>query len=333
MKSDLEKTQHFSTRVSELLEGIVIDNTDNLVCVDPFCGAGDLVKFFPQFKWETYDKDPKYPNTTKRDTLINPPNYTGKVVITNPPYIAKNKTKEFGDIFDKYHTDDLYKASIRSIIGCEKGIFIIPVNFFIDEDTRPIREEFLSQYIVKRVNVFTKQMFDNTTYSVCAFDFYKGQKLEQDVLFHVDTGDEKIIKLNHEYGYKPGGKDFYKIKAVKNYMFSRLLESGNNTFITNIRLYGLDTRTTKAHLEICDEPYFGKSTDRVNATITSKLKLTPNEEKRLVESFNQGVEKLRKDNLDIFFSNYRDFGRKRISLDFVYKYLQVLYLGMSDLKN
>ena len=74
MESDLEKTQHFSTRASELLDGIIIDNTDNLVCVDPFCGAGDLVKFFPQFKWETYDKDPKYPNTTKQDTLINPPN-------------------------------------------------------------------------------------------------------------------------------------------------------------------------------------------------------------------------------------------------------------------
>lgn len=96
----------------------------------------------------------------------------GKWVITNPPFLAKNKaTDKKYFLNNKY--DDLYKISLSSIIGCEGGIIIVPLNFLTDEDSQDIRIDFLSTYCIDRVNVFTIPVFKTTSYSVCAFAFHK----------------------------------------------------------------------------------------------------------------------------------------------------------------
>lgn len=56
-------------------------------------GDGNLTSLFPNHSWERYDIEEK-PKATKQDTLLQSPNYSSKWVITNPPYLAKNKTKE-----------------------------------------------------------------------------------------------------------------------------------------------------------------------------------------------------------------------------------------------
>lgn len=107
-----------------------------------------------------------------------PPDYKGKRVITNPPYLAKNKAKDKG-LFKKYGYDDLYKIALSTFIGCEGGIIIVPLNFLTDEYSERIRKEFLSQYKIDKINIFKSPVFSSTTYSVCAFVFHKEPNTEQ----------------------------------------------------------------------------------------------------------------------------------------------------------
>lgn len=147
--SDIKKTQHYSN--NDLLIDGLSEFILNCPIIEPFYGKGDLVKSFSVSEY--YDIDFPEGDLHKRDTLFFPPNYKGKYVITNPPYLAKNKAKN-KDIFNKYEYDDLYKIAIATMLDVEGGILIIPVNFFLDERSKKIREKFLSCFEILRLNIY-----------------------------------------------------------------------------------------------------------------------------------------------------------------------------------
>ena len=107
--------------------------------------------------------------------------YTDKWIITNPPYLARNKC-DIKTVFDKYDTNDLYKCFITSLTqknACKGGIFIIPVGFFLsprDIDVR-CRNNFLSMYRLTKVKYFEEDVFPDTSTTVVAFSFEKSQIL------------------------------------------------------------------------------------------------------------------------------------------------------------
>ena len=317
--ADLSKTQHFTENWNKILYNI---NFQPQEAVDPFAGNCDLVSYSPNTKWELYDIDIKKPEVVYNDSLLNPIDYTDKTVITNPPYLAKNKTKEFSEIFEKYDTDDLYKASILSIMNCKNGILIIPINFFTDEATKDIRIKFLSKFKVSYVNYFETQVFKNTTYNVCSFYFEKGETNTVE-FFNVDKSSGFTTTLKKEYGYRLGG-DFYAEINQNKKIFSRARNSKDNN-ITNIFVNCLDKRKEKISASYNTETYFGKDTDRIFATLCCTKKLSENEQKLLIEKFNEFLNNERKKYNNLILTNYRDFGRKRISLDDVYKIFTKLY--------
>lgn len=141
-------------------------------------GKGDLLTLFPEHQWQTYDVDPATNANYIQDTLLNPPDYNQKWVITNPPFLAKNKATN-KIYFQQSEYNDLYKIALSSIIGCEGGIIIVPLNFLTDEDSADIRTRFLSEYLIDKVNVFTTPVFATTSYSICAFAFHKGENEAQ----------------------------------------------------------------------------------------------------------------------------------------------------------
>jgi site-specific DNA-adenine methylase len=103
--------QFYTTNYEYILSNMEIPE-DTKTIIEPFVGNGDLLKFIKnKCEIEMYDIDPKYPNTIKQDTLENPPDYTNKFVLTNPPYLARNKSKK-KEIYNKYKCNDLYKCFI-----------------------------------------------------------------------------------------------------------------------------------------------------------------------------------------------------------------------------
>ena len=98
--------------------GLIINNNDEII--EPFAGEGDLIKWLRnKIKFtgniESYDIDPKINEIIKRDTLLNPPNYDNKIIITNPPYLARNKNenKEIYDIDSESNSESEERPTLK----------------------------------------------------------------------------------------------------------------------------------------------------------------------------------------------------------------------------
>jgi hypothetical protein len=145
--------QFYTTNYKHILQNMYIPyDTSNII--EPFAGNGDLLCFLDmdmdmdtdKYNIECNDIEPKKDFIIKRDTLLNPPNLDDAFVITNPPYLARNKCDN-KEIFNKYNTNDLYKCFIKLLTAsyCKGGILILPLNFLcsIRKGDIEIRENFI----------------------------------------------------------------------------------------------------------------------------------------------------------------------------------------------
>lgn len=326
MKNDLEKTKHYTTNSQKICSNLVKYIPQEARLIEPFVGEGDLLSLFPSHSWEKYDIEQKEDNIIQ-NTLLNPPDYKDKWVITNPPYLAKNKAKN-KEIFNMYKSDDLYKIALKTMMDCSGGILIIPTNFFTDERTESIRSMFLNQFKILELNIFIQPIFDSTTYSVCSFAFQrKNIKEEMPQTFKINISPNNInaqISIYPEYNYRIGGEFYNEIDKVPN-IFGRLIGTESNNYITNMKLYALDSRKERIHISFETEYYCGKNSDRVYATLTCKNKLSEEQERFLISKFNEELESFRSKYYDIPMTTYRDYNRKRISFTFAYKLLSKIY--------
>lgn len=314
-KEDIKKTQHY-TKNRKIVENLIHYIPKEEKKIEPFNGGGDLSSLFDNI--EKYDIDPKTNDTIQQDTLLNPPVYKGKYVITNPPYLAKNKSKD-KTLFEKYKYDDLYKIFLSTIIDCKGGILVVPVNFITDEKSESIRRLFFKYFNIIEMNIFKEQVFENTTYNVCSF-FFERKENKKINTFMVNIFPEKTktkFTIEQKYGWRLGGEEFDLINQVKP-MFTRVLL--NQKANTNIKLVGLDTRTEKIHVEINKDVYYGKKTDRIYCTF-NYLGEDEIDESKLVNDFNNRLNQIRDKYFNLILTNYRDNNRKRISFNFAYKLL------------
>lgn len=321
--------QFYTTNANYII-GNLLKDIPNGSIIDPFAGNKDLLDLYP--KGIGYDIDPKFEDIIKQDTLLYPPLYNNFWVITNPPYLAKNKSKQ-KYIYEKYNVNDLYKASMLSIIGCEGGILIVPVNFLCDEDDN-FRKIFLSKYKILNMNVFEESVFDDTDQIVCSFSFIKKQneKQEINICYYPDN-----CTFNYTLEFKNGyriGNDFYSLINSKNLnskiKISRLVK-GDIKKYSNIFLYGVDTgsKNGRIRLEYRETPFYGKNTDRSFATICfSGIELDNNQQKYIISRFNELIEIYRKQYRSMFLTNFRNatksYSRKRISFQKTFKLINYI---------
>ena len=131
----------YTTNVLEIFENIFdnfIKHYNNELIIEPCCGNGDIIKYLNSkgiVNTLNYDiKKSDFENLIIRDTILNPIDLSNKWIITNPPFLAKNKMSvdlklKYKDyIFD---CSDLYEIYIKQIIqsDCLGGILILPSNF------------------------------------------------------------------------------------------------------------------------------------------------------------------------------------------------------------
>lgn len=310
--SKKELGQFYTKNAEYITQGLKSAIPEKCEVVDPFSGEWDLLNIFDNPK-KGYDIEPKNNFTIKRDTLEKPLDYSNSWVITNPPYLARNKTKN-KKLFDEYQLDDLYKIALKTIIGCNGGIIVLPINFFSSLDSK-IRKFFLSNYLVKRVNVFTEQAFKDTTYTICAFSFVKSKNEEQNIPFYFFPENEIknfTLKKNEDFTF---GKEIYDLNISK-VKVGRL--QNNMKPNTNMFLQAIDKENSKINLSIKDEYFFGKSSDRSFATIVLSKNYSIEQQEKICELFNKTLNDFRSKYNSLFLSNYRDRYRKRISFSLAY---------------
>lgn len=318
--SDLIKTQHYTTNAAYICQGLIEDIPKDVNLIEPFVGKGDLLSLFPFSSWKTYDIDNSVKADYHQDTLKNPPDYSNKWVITNPPFLAKNKAQD-KTLFNQYNENDLYKIALKTFIGCAGGLLIIPLNFFTDEDSAAIRSEFLSKYEIKHINIFTEPVFISTSYSVCAFSFYRKDNIIQELKATIlpENSSASFI-IDKTYNYRLAGHIFSLIDKEKP-VFGRLTANNNLPFILNLNLQALDTRTESIHIIYTTDHYIGKQTDRMLLTFTSQYHFTEEQQRRMADDFNEYLKTIRKQYYNLILTNYRDWNRKRIGFTFAYKLL------------
>lgn len=318
--------QFYTTNSKYITQGLLNVFPKTATVIDPFAGECDLVSLISN-KVELYDIDPRTEDIVRRDTLISPIDYTGKWIFTNPPYLARNKNED-KTIYNLYETDDLYKASLLSIIGCEGGVIIVPLNFFSADDGK-MRKSFLSKYEVKQVNVFEEQVFEDTTYTICAFSFIKKDNENQTINFKFFPNNKELsISLSVIDGYRIGS-EIYTLpqSSVK---VGRLLEGQEPSSMLFLNTIDTGSPSGVISLSVKQEPYFGKRTDRSFATISFDKVFTLEEELLIAKEFNLMLTEYREKYNSMFLSNYRNstthMARKRIGFKLAYQIISFIIL-------
>jgi hypothetical protein len=340
-KEDTKKTrgQFYTTNSSYILEGFDLPPSDIRCIVEPFAGKGDLLDWVKQSgctaKIEAYDIDPKHADVQKRDTLLHPPDYSNAWILTNPPYLARNKCEK-KEIYDMYDTNDLYKCFLTSVVNqnnCRGGIFIIPAGFFFsprDIDVR-CRHAFLKTFHITKVKYFEETVFDDTTTTIVAFSFERATSELSDQ--HVDwvllpSNLQKTFHMSAASDWIIGG-DIYTIPVPDTVKVRRHVENQplrDNEQQLHITLNALDSGTKDGRIGLTykkDYIYPAKECSRTYATfrITGK-RLNEEEQIQLCKEFNQFLEEKRKDTWSLFLPQFREskeYARKRIPFELAYR--------------
>lgn len=325
--------QFYTTNYEYILQGFSLP-VDVKSIIEPFCGNGDLISFVHKFNPllipEEYDIDPKRPTTIKRDTLAHPPMYTSKFVITNPPWIARNKSVS-KSLYDLYGENDLYKCFIRSLIssGPDGGIIIVPLNFFcsIRKSDISLRKDFLEQYDITVVNVFETPVFDDTKYAACSFQFRKKLLRDSPTQFIIFPLQTKLTLILSDFNNYMIGGEVYKITGNPVYHISRLVEEPCDQFATNIVVKCLDdNKSSMIRMMMVDSSAriidrTPRKSNRTYMTLAIKPAISLATQEQLVAQFNMYMSDMRQKYCSLFLPNFRessDLSRKRIPFDLVY---------------
>lgn len=365
--------QFFTTNSNYILQGFENFIKEKEV-IDPFAGNQDLINWAKNNNCKKvigFDCDKRYTdpkNVFLNDSINSPKNY--KFVCTNPPYLHKNKAKRETKkkFFSGSHSifEDLYQVSILSILNCEEGILIVPLNFLCAENSEKIRVLFFEKFEIIKLNIFSEQVFNDTTYNVIAFYFKKKDKIsEKNLINAIIYPENKKIELSLEKKYKWqfGGDFINQVRQTKNYLgVFRLtedyLKSGEyevEIALQNIKdkkllnisndikksleknilfLRAIDSKNGKK-IQLEDIRKYkiaglvGKNTSRNMAHLIFKKEISINTQIELMNKFNNELNKNRIKYSSFFLTNFRDNNRKRISFDLAYKFLNYIYYESS----
>ncbi len=320
--------QFYTTNYDYILQNLYIPK--NIIkIIEPFAGNGDLLNFIKDkeyYELECYDIEPKKDYIIEKNTILDPPNLNNSFILTNPPYLARNKSSN-KDLFDKYKTNDLYKCFIIELINntCLGGIIILPLNFFssIRISDIKLRKNFLEKYTILMINIFEEQVFNDTSYTICSMQFkLKEDDDKKDIdIYCYPTNKKLIINLNETNNYIIGGH-LYNLNLKHKYSITRLTSKNLNDKNTNILAKCIDDMN-KINLSVVnDKSIFIDNTEnlsaRTYATLVIKPEINIEMQQKVVDKFNEFLNKNREKYNSLFLTNYREFGRKRISFDLIY---------------
>ncbi|MGL5255124.1 MAG: Eco57I restriction-modification methylase domain-containing protein [Brevinema sp.] len=131
--------------------------------LEPFAGANHLIEMLQQLdlcrNFSSFDISPQSPDVIQKDTLLDfPQGY--HVVITNPPYLAKNSAMRRKIPYTGHPYDDLYKYALAQCLSHTPYVgAIIPASFL---NARLFRDR-LHTYIALPY----EDMFLDTKHPVC----------------------------------------------------------------------------------------------------------------------------------------------------------------------
>lgn len=330
--------QFFSTKAPYIFNGFPLPPTSHVV--EPFAGRGDLIEWVRSCGFtgqiDAFDIMPQHPYIIQQDTLRIPPIYKDKWIITNPPFIARNKTTSHKDLFNEHETNDLFKVFLMNVVDADAvgGYIIIPLNFI--SSVRPIdiscRSKFFSKYQTIRINMFEEDVFDDTSCTVIALWFCKIEKPDAPnkpfLMVRYPSRDQCMFTFDTQNKWLIGGSIYSEINTLITVCRATPDLAPN----TNLKFTAIDSGKADGRiaLEYTDKVYIGKDSSRTFATLVIGglpigTVLTNDLQQEIVEKFNEMFEKHRTQYWSLFLTNYREskeYARKRAPFTLCYLLVQ-----------
>lgn len=177
--------------------------TADIIC-EPFAGSNNIVKMLQEVgfanQFASFDIEPQAPEIVQQNTIANfPAGY--RVVITNPPYLAKNSATQKGFTTDFEGFEDLYQLSIRKCLdNAEFVAAIIPLSFVNSEMFRDCLQTVIS---------LPQKMFTDTDCPVCLALFRDWTKSDgdgpcEDFMYYIgNLCFGYFSEIDFEWNYQP----------------------------------------------------------------------------------------------------------------------------------
>ena len=316
---------YLTKHVNEILFGFE-DFVKDQDVIDPFVGEGDLLRWALDNGAKSvigHDiRDDIVSQEFVRDSILNPPSYSNKLVVTNPPYLSANKSKgKFKQHYTKWNQTDLYKCFLASLNSCnaDKAIVIIPSNFLCESSSRA-RETLFNNYSIRYAVCLNESSFADTLIRVVIL--YLERKPDSLLNFGFENIPCKLVpqnitiqlELHKEYSYLYGGHELSKLNTL--YKFERI-NTTTSEVNSNIVVGCLDKGRYKLgfHLRpINEEPLRPPKTIITTFQLnTIGFTLSIDEQTRVVQIANETLNHLRTKYHGFFLSNYMGGDQKILS--------------------
>ena len=280
--------------------------------VDPYAGGGDLLSAVNDyFTWYIgYDIDPELA-WEWNDGLSAIPYHDGAMVVTNPPYLAKNSaTRNCLDSYDYFKMDDndqyedLYQIALEKVLSqYKKAVFIIPETYF--------QTDFFKNHL-DSYTIIEENPFEDTDCPVCVATF----------------------DVSNDF-YRIAGNN-YKIYKNDSYLFDRfglidILYKFNSTRLNapitfndpngNLGLRGVDGVLPYDSIHFC-QPYdlqYKRDIKESSRSITIINVEGVEVDSTFLDAVNFYLRKLRRDTHDVVLSPFKGnnkLGQRRRRLDY-----------------
>ena len=288
-----------------------IENSDCWNVMDPYAGAGDLLFAVNDMVWKHvygYDIDPDL-GWPVNDGLEHMPYHEDTIVVTNPPYLAKNSAAR--NALDSYeyftedndHYEDLYQIALRRVLALyKKAVFIIPETYF--------QTEFFKQHLYS-YTVIEENPFEDTDCPVCVATFVTTND------FMAITGNNYKIYKNDNYLF-----DRFKLEDILfDFSSCRYININFNAPTGNLGLRGVDGVDPKDKIRFCKPEDLNYDLGSIGETSRAITVLDVDFD--ITEAFlfraNFLLSKLRERTHDVVlspFKNNNKLGQRRRRLDF-----------------
>lgn len=287
--------------------------------LEPFAGSNNIIKLLKQcnlnFQAISYDISPPDEYIKKRDTINNfPVEDHCDVVITNPPYLAKNSAtrKNFSELDFKGHSD-LYELALEVCLqNCSYVAAIIPATFV---NTLKFKDR-LDTIIVLNYN----DIFKDTETPVCLALF--SPKINKEDNFSIYYND---FFVGNFLEYKKIENDLFNIKKML--LPHKKIKIQFNDNNGSICLLAVDNNREESiyftHTQNLTYNLVNKPTSRAKSRITidfTKINhFVEFDEHELIEEANLLIQEYRDKTHDLLLSPFKGIrkdGKYRRRLDF-----------------
>ena len=305
------KLGQFFTKSSIWLKPQVIEFINSCNCniaYDPFAGGGDLLKASSNilsFKNVIgLDIDHSL-NWVVNDSLLNIPHINNAIIITNPPYIAKQSASRKKIDLSKYFStstyDDIYLIALDKMLEAQDYVVaIIPESF--------INSTYKQKSRLTLITILEENHFEDTANPVCVACFDNTEKSFSKIKVYKNEEYINTLAAIQDLRIEPTNKIKITFNTLDGWLGLRAIDGANDkTFI------GFDFKE--------NFKYDWNKHIKVSSRNLSLVDIDVSEDKRkvFIDKCNEIINELREASSDILLTPFKcntKSGMRRRRLDF-----------------